>query len=279
MLRSALKPFANLHDAQFMLSRDRTRRGPAAVRKALLTALAECGPEYEFIHFDVESFYGSISHAWLERYLGIDPAVVRRQVHLGQMILVPNGKMATVHDNHEASRERGQRGIPQGSLLSCLIAEQVMASVIRSAAVLRELPMFVWSDNVGVLAPRQEAGEIIDLVRAAFAGHGAGPFEITVTSHRVTEEFKFLGVNYRITAQGRPIAYIAHRIVANWELSIGDRLMVASIQEVEDVERHVMGKRAAWGWWNGWSAVEARVLKAAQCAREGCRREGACLTH
>ncbi|WP_338466393.1 hypothetical protein RXV95_12625 [Novosphingobium sp. ZN18A2] len=172
MLRSALAPFANIHDAQFMLARDGFRHGPAAVREALQQALAECGPEYQFLHFDVADFYGSISHAWLERHLGIDPAVVRHQVHLGQMSINVPGEMATVCATHKASREGGQWGIPQGSALSCLIAEQVMADVLRSAAVFGEHRAFIWSDNVGVLVPRHRAGEVAGLVRTAFADHG-----------------------------------------------------------------------------------------------------------
>ncbi|SBV33191.1 protein of unknown function [uncultured Sphingopyxis sp.] len=153
VLRSALTPFANLHQGQFMLARDRSRRGPAAVREALLAALAKRGAACQFLHFDVENFFGSISHGWLERCLGLDPAVTMRQVHLGRMTIVPTGEMATVHATHEAIREGGQWGIPQGSALSCLIAEQVMADILRSAAVFEECPVFVWSDNVGMLVP------------------------------------------------------------------------------------------------------------------------------
>ena len=64
-----------------MLAQDRTRRGPAAVRNALLAALSVCDEGTLFIHFDVENFYGSIRHGWLERELGLPNEVMQRQVH------------------------------------------------------------------------------------------------------------------------------------------------------------------------------------------------------
>lgn len=284
MLRSALQPFANLHEDQFMLARERKRRGPAAVREALLAALAECGTETEFLHLDVVNFHGSISQVWLERHLGIDPAVTKRQVHLGGMMIGTTGKMTTVHATHEASdevdaqnigaavcrrqsQEGGQRGIPQGSMLSCLIAEQVMASVIRSAVVFAELPTFIWSDNIGVLVSRRRAGEVVELVQAAFARHGAGPFNLTITRHPVIEEFKFLGVNYRLSG-GEAKAYVAQPIVNAWEIAVGSRLLHASPIEIAEIEQHIQNKKAVWKWWFGWPLVEVRLRRMVQAAHD-----------
>lgn len=268
VLRSALTPFANLHQSQFMLARDRSRRGPAAVREVLLTALAEHGADYQFLHFDVENFFGSISHNWLERHLGLDPAVTKHQVHLGSMMIVPTGEMATVHATHEAIREGGQWGIPQGSALSCLIAEQVMADILRSAAVFEEWPVFVWSDNVGMLVPRHRAGEIANLVRDAFAAHGAGPFNLRDAICRdVTQEFEFLGVNYRLADGVIPRAFIAREKVEAWRILMGHRIMLASTNELDEIAAHIRQKGQSWSWWSGWDRVDRSLRSMIDAAR------------
>jgi RNA-directed DNA polymerase len=259
VLRSAFQPFANLHEAQFMYAHEGIPRGPAAVREAVLSSLADRGDGWSFLQFDIVDFYGSISHAWLESNLGIDPMVVSRHVHTGQMMIERPRKMATVHATHEANAEGGLRGIPQGSALSPIIADRIMAQVLRDTAVFDELPVYVWSDNVGVLAPRHREREIVGLVREAFERHGAGPFKLTYSAKPTVEEFKFLGINYRVDECGVPRAYIAEQIWSNWVSSIGSRLLIAGPNEIADIERHVAGKRATWSWWGGWPAIEDEV--------------------
>jgi RNA-directed DNA polymerase len=270
VLKSALTPFADLHDGQFMLARDPHRRGPAAVREALLAALAECSDDSVFMQFDVRDFYGSISHAWLERHLGIDPTIVQRQVHTGSMTIVPTGKgkIAVVPDCvQEASREGDRRGIPQGSVTSSLVAEQVMASVIRSVAVFAKLPLFIWSDNIGAVVPRGRAGEVGKLVRSAFAEHGAGPFTLhPVRENLVCSTFKFLGVWYRKTPAG-PEALIPWQVLSAWEASIGDRLMHCWDEEVNQIERHVTLKLAHWRWCPAARETETRLRQLIQSRR------------
>lgn len=266
-LKSALTPFADLHDGQFMLSRDRGRRGPTAVRKALLAALDECGDDSLFLHFDVRDFYGSISHDWLERNLGIDHQIIHRQVHTGGMMIVPTDQMTTVRDHHEATQEKGRWGIPQGSALSSLIAEQVMASVLRSAAALDTLPLFAWSDNVGVLVPRERAGVIESIVREAFSAHGAGPFQLTISTRSVGSTFKFLGTWYRRGPRG-PEAFIPSEVMSAWEASIGSRLQLCWNDEVDEIERHVTGKAAQWRWFGPFKETEEALRQLIETRRE-----------
>ncbi|AJA08855.1 hypothetical protein SKP52_09735 [Sphingopyxis fribergensis] len=247
VLKSALHPFASFHDGQFMHAHDKGRRGPAAVRKALLAALDGCCEDSLFMQFDVVDFYGSISHDWLERQLGIDPAIVRRQLHTGGMTFKTIGEMTTVRDDHEASSERDRRGIPQGSVISPLVADHAMAAVLQDAAVFEALPLFVWSDNVGIIIPRVREREIGDLVRAAFADHGAGPFQLTSSSYPVMAPFKFLGVWYRKTPVGAD-AFVPWEVVSRWELSVGARLMTCWDDEIDAIERAVAEKMSKWSW-------------------------------
>lgn len=269
-LKSAITPFANLHDGQFMLSHDPERRGPAAVREALLTALTDCGDDSLFMHFDIRDFYGSISHEWLEGKLGIDPSIVRRQIHKAEMLIVPMEVTMVVRGPHEANTvEKSRRGIPQGSSLSPLIAEITMAEVLRGVAALSGLPIFVWSDNLGVIVPRDRAGNIEKLVRDAFAQHSAGPFQIVMVDRRpVAREFKFLGSWYQKSPEG-PKVYVPEPVAASWQLSIGARLMVSKPDEIDQIEEYVRQKLGAWRWWSGVGQLERSVRKMIASAREG----------
>ena len=263
VLKSALTPFANLHEAQFMLSRDPVRRGPTAVREALLAALVACDGDSVFLHFDIRDFYGSISHEWLESKLTLDPAIVRKQLHTGCMTFVTTRKTATDRGDHDAIRETDRRGIPQGSVISPLIAEQVMASALRSAVALAGLPLFVWSDNLGVIVPRGRASEIGDLVTAAFAQHGAGPFQLTRSVHPIAEGFKFLGVWYRIRG-GVPEVFIPWQVLSAWENAVVyPDLLTGLDDEVEDqlakMERAITAKLARWRWCQDARDAEERL--------------------
>jgi hypothetical protein len=266
VLKSALTPFADIHPAQFMLAHDPSRRGPAEVRKALLAALSECRDDSLFLHFDVVKFHDAISHDWVERNLGLDQRIIQRQVHLGGMKITPLG-VNPVRDHHEAMTERDRRGLPQGSALSSLIAEQVMASVLRSAAALDGLPVFAWSDNVGVIVPRERASAIESLVREAFRTHGAGPFQLTMTANPVRSTFKFLGTSYRTTERG-PIAFIPWEVMSAWERTIGEELLVCWTDEIGKIERRIAAKAAAWAWFDGFEETHKAVLALLASRRE-----------
>lgn len=266
-LKSALTPFANLHEGQFMFAHEPCRRGPAAVRRSLLTALEGAPNDSSFVQFDVTDFYGSISHDWLEAKLGLDPAIIRKHVHTGGMMIEPIRKRANVRGQHEASKSQsGRWGIPQGSALSSLIAEWVMADVLRSAAVFGELAPLVWSDNVGVLVPRGRVEEIESLVRLAFSRHGAGPFALTVKATPIEKEFRFLGTWY-VKRRDAPVAYIPDQVAAAWEASIAGRIMVASLAELAEIERHATSKLAAWSWWPGATELGTAIHSALSAAR------------
>lgn len=268
ILKSALTPFANLHDSQFMLAQNGHRRGPASVREALLQALREAEGEQVFLQFDVRDFFGSISHAWLEDHLGLDRGIVRRFVHTGEMLIVPIGEMRGDRLTGDARQENGRSGvgIPQGSALSSLIAEMVMADILRSDAVFDKGRLFTWSDNLGVLVPRGEAGVIEELIQAAFGRHGAGPFHLISESRPVTSEFKFLGAWYRVEA-GLPRAFIPEAVARGWADNVCADILTASESELLRMEQRVRGKEAAWNWWSGMAAISAQVRALIQSAR------------
>jgi RNA-directed DNA polymerase len=268
ILNSALTPFADLHGSQFLL-RQNGHRGPASVRESLLQALREAGDDHVFLQFDIRDFYGSISHAWLEENLYLEKGIVRRFVHTGEMLIVTlQDKRTGRRKTADASTENGQSGygIPQGSALSSLVAEQVMAHVLRSDAVFARVRLFAWSDNLGALVPRNEALAVEELVRSAFERHGAGPFGLTVERTSTTSEFKFLGVWYRVK-DGTPRAYIPDEVADRWETDVCRDILTADADQLKNIVQRVLGKHAAWKWWSGIEprvrSISARVWSAA----------------
>ncbi len=269
VLCAALTSFADLHGSQFLLGRD-GHRGPAAVREALLQTLQGLGEDHVFLQFDVKNFFGSISHGWLEDYLPFDKGTVRRFVHTGDMLIQTlQERRGGRWSNADASNENGRSGfgIPQGSALSSLVAEMVMADVLRSIAGSEALRLFTWSDNLGVLALRSEAPAVMEHVCAAFEQHGAGPFQLSVEQTPITSEFKYLGVWYQVS-DGQPRAFIPDTVAQGWANNVLSDLLTASLEDLRRMEQRVRGHEAAWGWWNGMSSLSAEMRSLIGLARE-----------
>ncbi|MFL0415871.1 reverse transcriptase domain-containing protein [Sphingomonas sp. 179-A 2A2 NHS] len=269
ILKSTLIPFADLHDSQFMLAQDRLRRGPASVRENLLQALRETEGGHVFLQFDIRDFFGSISHAWLEGYLDLDRECVKRFVHTGEMLIVPTGEMRADRRNDDASKANGRSGvgIPQGSALSSLVAEMAMAEVLRSDAVFGRVRLFAWSDNLGVLAPRDEALAVEELVRGAFARHEAGPFHLEVKHSPITSEFKFLGVWYRKVGSDA-VAFVPDAVATGWANDVCADVLIADAGALSKMERRIRSKLAAWSWWDGAGPLGTELRAVVKAARE-----------
>jgi hypothetical protein len=269
LLVSTVQPFADFHCAQFQRQPEPEHRGLAAVRKALLKALEDADDTHVFLHMDVRDFYGSIRHSWVEGHLGVERGIVQRHIHTGGMRFIPLNAIADVRQADEALREsdrRGGRGLPQGSALSPLVAEMVMADILRSAAVFNEVQLFVWSDNIGVLVPRSGVGALQESIREAFLSHGAGPFQLTSTVHSVAREFKFLDTWYRVE-HGEALAYVPDAVAMAWEASISGRLLTAGLDKLDQIEMHIRSKLAAWSWWEGSEDIKDHLSGALARAR------------
>jgi RNA-directed DNA polymerase len=278
ILKSSLTPFASLHEGQYLLGQA-GRRGPASAREDLLQALREAEGGYAFLQFDIRNFYGSISHAWLEDNLPLNKGIVKRFVHTGEMRIVTPGEMKTGRRlTVDASNENGRSGyaIPQGSALSSLMAEWVMSDILRSDAVFGRFRLFTWSDNLGVLVPREEALAVEELVRAAFARHGAGPFHLTTKGPKpITSEFDFLGVWYRVVA-GEPRAYIPDAIAQAWEAKLCEDILTAGTGDLLAIDKRLRGKEASWSWWSGMPPLVAGINARLWAAQEGLEQPRRC---
>ena len=82
------------------------------------------------MQFDVRDFYSQIDHGWLEEALPLPLGLVRSHVHTGGMTIVPLRKNVRARLGG-AFEQLSRRGIPQGSALSPLVGEFVVAEVLR----------------------------------------------------------------------------------------------------------------------------------------------------
>lgn len=277
ILKQGLTPFADLHPSQFMMSHEPERRGPAAVRKALLEMLRTSGPNDVLVQFDVRDFYGSIKHEWVERFLRLDPSLTQRHIHTGGMLFKTFGATVTVPAmEHEAKSKTGLCGLPQGSAVSPIVAEMAMADVLRSSAVFADHRFVVWSDNLAVIVPRDRVEEIADLVRAAFEQHDAGPFSLSgPTVSDTGGECQFIKMWFKPCPWDVVTAFIPAAVQATWVLSIGARLMTCADDDLPSIERHVAGKIANWSWYPPTHRIAEEVWRLVEARKGSAHRLGA----
>jgi hypothetical protein len=89
--------------------------------------------------------------------------------------------------------------------------------------------------------------EVEQLVREAFGVHEAGPFELTVSQRSVRSEFKFLGTWYQKEPDGAR-AFIPDAVVRGWEMSVEADMLHSSFDDLDRIEKRVIGKLAQWAW-------------------------------
>lgn len=261
LLDKIYTPFAEFHPAQYQRKKVPGLGGTAAIREALSTALTMANRNDVFVHFDIVRCYDHIPVGWLERNLWLPKDIIRGHVHTIGMRLVRNGNQNVRDDLDEAVWKNGRLGLPQGSALSPLISDIVIASILRAAAVSKKYPLFVWSDNIGVIVPREDVAALKEDFRAAFAQHEAGPFELTVSVHPIDREFKFLGYWFRRTKEGVDV-FCPTTIADAWLGSVYERLSVAdAFEEIRHIESHVQGKLGQWKWWPGVSEYKEEALQ------------------
>ena len=115
-----------------------------------------------------------------------------------------------------------------------------------------------------------------DRVENLLAAHGAGPFNLRDAICRdVTQEFEFLGVNYRLADGVVPRAFIARAKVEQWSILMGHRIMLASTNELDEITAHIHQKGQSWSWWSGWDSVNrslTSMIDAARVSQSGTNR-------
>lgn len=143
----------------------------------------------------------------------------------------------------------------------------VMADILRGLTVPLGGFAVTYSDNIGIIVPSGAESDLEEQLRAAFASHGAGPFEITTSTSPITSEFKFLGYWWKVNHEG-PHAFIRETEAVNWELAVTSNIMMRNMAELDRIEQHVRGKCASWALWLGSAPLLERMLANIQIARD-----------
>jgi RNA-directed DNA polymerase len=236
----AVTPFASIHPAQFAW-----RRGRSAACESLHNAMRDAGREGGFAQIDIKNFYGSISHAWLEENLPLSEGMIRSVIHTGGMRIIPFGR-GQARPTCEDIQEVARRGIPQGSAASPLIAEIVVADVLRGLA--DRLPPHIlinYSDNVAIVLRGNAADwpAFMELLRDAFATHPAGPFHLTMSQVKpLTHSSRFLGYSW-VWRDNNPVAYVEPEHLEDRILQLRSDILFMPAQKLRG---QALGYRAAF---------------------------------
>lgn len=172
LLRSSLNPFVDFHPSQCLLRRTPAGRGRSAVLEALLQELPRLGPDHEFVQLDVQNFYLSIDHGWLEKHFPLPKQIIRSHALTGGKTIVPTGKNVRARLGWAMIDDLDRRGIAPGSALSALVGKYVMADVLRGLADRPIVPLrhaysynlHTYSDYLGVFVKREHTEAIVDLL-------------------------------------------------------------------------------------------------------------------
>lgn len=185
LLLNALSPFARSHPSQFLC-----RGGRSAACKTLLVFASDPALQNGFfVKADVDAYFDSISHEYLEEMLPAPKAVIRKTILLDGWRFIGSAM--------------GQRGIPQGSSVSSLVGEMVMSDVLASAADQLPTRLITYADDIGGLVPVEEdAISLSDVLKHAFRTHGAGPFSVEPTVRPLTHTSRFLGYEFSRSSDG-----------------------------------------------------------------------------
>lgn len=187
----ALSPWAKrqLHQDQYGL-----RDGRDAALEAATEALDE-GLAWA-VTADVKDFYPSINDKKLQKLLPL-PEDVTRLVVISRYLRLSLGwrPLGVTTANFMA---QARQGIPQGSAVSSLLAEVVLAPVFN--ALPEGACVKNYADNFLILAPsKAEACSIVNTLRCACKSLPAGPLRLVAQEPRPsTEWFDFLGYALRV---------------------------------------------------------------------------------
>lgn len=129
-----------------------------------------------------------------------------------------------------------------------------MADVLKGVPDLPDdVFMFVYCDNIGVLAPRERISAIEELIRSAFRASGAGVFNLKDKGGRgaapVSRPFRFLGMEFIRVSNRFVVRPPSGALDKATILKRGDILMAMDEATLEKARRSVLGTAAGWGLW------------------------------
>lgn len=180
-----------------------SQRGvPEALKKCRATV--EKGGICYALRADVKSFYMSFAHPYIVSSLPIPKAVTANTVLIGrgqQLKELKGGNKPQSKNLSQGSPDdaahTARQGIPQGSLVSPLIADRILSEVIRSLSL--QGTVIVYVDDVLILgSSKQAVQEDFKTLRSALAEHPGGPLTLRrVQVSPLTVPIDFLGHTLR----------------------------------------------------------------------------------
>jgi hypothetical protein len=162
------------------------------------------------IEIDIKSCYPSFRAEKMDTALPLKKEVINNVIMARDYNMVPGGRLMylygpTADDKGDpvALAERlveARRGIPHGSTVSALVAEIVMASVLKALPGIGHVVNY--ADNTLVMAKTKEAAlSLAKTVRLALLGHPVGPLTPYVKGeYKAGEAVYFLGHRLRTKA-------------------------------------------------------------------------------
>lgn len=281
MLAASVKPFAGFHASQFQLHPQPGSRGQQAACGELLTRLnglqrteAASGggrqaDEPVFVELDVRDFFGSVSENWWADKPVLD-GDIRSQMYTERMSIIADRKVLCVNGD---LGDWVRRGLPQGSALSALIAEWVMADVLGG---LPDLPSAVgiitYCDNIGLIGPRGQIDAFVELIREVFRTSRAGPFDLLVKQNVTLTglPIRFMGMEFvRADCWSiRPPAGQLDAVTLETRTDLDHAFSTACFTRIR---RRVRGKAAAWKHGLGVADWAAHLLLEVRIAESRAR--------
>jgi hypothetical protein len=282
LIAAALKPFARTHPTRACHSAQTLLAGgtPTACEN-LHDALKAAPVGAYFVHVDVKAFYRAIAVGMLAGVTGLDPRVIQRHLSvkrrrpwekdrltdLSLMEMVVTRREGSDRQSDDGGGERPANGetapaeVPTGSAAASIVAEVVMAAVLRDVGALPEaLCTIAYSDNIGVLAPSREAAEAIKAALLGILGtHRLGPFSPSrATVEPVDRWFNFLG--YRWRAQARVVSVEPNqRRHERWQITTIAKAMDGSIEDLNACIASLRSYCGSFPLWAGRGEFETHL--------------------
>jgi RNA-directed DNA polymerase len=277
LLASSLEPLVGFHASQFLYQENRDQRGLQAAYEALRDALrgvAGDAADYAFAELDIRDCFGSISEEWwtaqplLDNDMRVQAYVGRHRVEISSRARARLGA---------ATELSVRRGFPQGSALSTLLSEWVIADVLQGLSVPSGVSLFTYCDNIGVLAPKAQLEAIKELIRGVFSTSRAGCFllrdKTSITP--ANRPIRFLGMEFRVEGDDVHIAPPDYKRETREIILARDLAAARSEEAFAHLRSKVSSAAANWRLWDGseaWRESQHLMISLERSRWRGLRR-------
>ncbi|MBE7157821.1 MAG: hypothetical protein INR62_05205, partial [Rhodospirillales bacterium] len=198
VLKRAARPLLKIRKDQFAVE-----NGGAPAEGRRIVELAAQGYGW-FIEGDIANCYASIDPDGVKKFLGGNLGRMMEANALSRSVTASIRKTRRKLPSDDLSnlQQQVRAGIPQGSSISPLLAEAVIASVLDDAERHSDWPKAVHltchADNIAVLGRTKADAECAaEILREAFTRSRFGPLELLCKDARsIKQGFDFLGIRF-----------------------------------------------------------------------------------